>query len=192
MKKVPRSEMVSLIGLGISITPFRNFDIPNFITSVIFNTPFYLGMYSIFLIVLSIISLMHIFTLHYIIIEGKSIGKALFASRKLMKRHWKSFIKDYIWASIKLALLYFVVLTLSFVSLFLCGEYIEAVAYKEFFEIFIILIMLEMITYFAFLTIPILVSVVTKFFYKYNRKDGIEVKSCFDRDVIFTNTKKAE
>ena len=179
-----------LMGLGISITPFRNFEIPNFITSVIFNTPLYLGMYSFFLIVLTIISLMHIFSLHYIIIEGRSIGKALFASRKLMKRHWKSFIKDYIWTAIKLALLYFAVFTLSFVLLFLCGEYIESVAYKEFFEIFIILIMLEMITYFVFLTIPVLVSVVTKLFYKYNRIDGIEVKSCFDKDVIFAYTKK--
>ena len=74
----------------------EDFQIPKFITEVIFNNRLYsVVYYSIFLFFL-FVSLKYIFLFHYILILGDKIGEGLKNASKLMKKHWKEFIIDFL------------------------------------------------------------------------------------------------
>ncbi len=85
-----------IIGLGIKMTPLKNFKIPNFISYVIFTTPLYRILYTIAFITLVIISMVYIFTVHFLLIEKEKPLVALRHSRKLMKKYWRRFLVEYL------------------------------------------------------------------------------------------------
>lgn len=161
-----------IINIGISLTPFKELKIPNFVESVIMDTPKYLAIYSVLLIVLSIVSLVYVFTLHYMIIGGKSIGEALKCSRNLIKRYWKRFLWDSISAYIKpIAGLGLILIVLTCISVYTYYSISDGIV-RDFSSILSILTVSEIIGYVAFISIPYSVGILTELFYKYNLDSG--------------------
>lgn len=184
--------VLPLVGMGISIGPFKNFQIPNFITSVIFNTPLYLGIYTIAILALTVISIVYIFTLHYVVIMQNNIRDALKNSRLLMMKHWKSFIKDYILSVIKLFFISVLLIVIILLMLLIIGSLFKMTSiYRNTWSIFSLLTVSELMTYILFIAIPILVSIITKLFYKYNEKDGFDIRLSFkNKAVVLTDEEK--
>ncbi len=168
--------VLPLLELGINISPMENFKIPNFVTSVIFNKPLYSVSYSLVLLILFILSLIYIFTIHFMLFENKKGLKALKSSRILLKKHWKEFIKDYILHLLKkmltllasLVVAFILIVLYSFISLLYTNENVLMIK--------LLFIFYELSAVFVFLSVPIAISILTKLFYKYNEKDGTPVK----------------
>lgn len=177
--------ILPLVGLGFSLTPFKNFQIPNFITSVIFNTPLYLTLYSIGMIIFTVVTIIYVFTIHYVVIEQEKIGPAMKNSRMLMKKHWLFFIKDYITALLKLALVLAAIGGVILLIFFIVGIYGRfGILGTRVWTIFTMVTMWEFVTYVIFITIPVLTNVVTNLFYKYNEQDGNPVTLKFKTSAL--------
>lgn len=82
-----------LIGLGITISPMKDFQIPNFITSVIYANPLYLTLYSLVLIFLTYLSYRFILTFHYMLIMGKPTKESFKSSVSINEKIWFFFLK---------------------------------------------------------------------------------------------------
>lgn len=173
--------VLPLIGFGVSMGPLKNFKIPNFITSVIFSNPLYNTLYISLLVVLALISLIYVFTLHFILLDGQGLIQSMGSSRKLIFKYWKSFIKDYF-----LKILQVVIICLGLIlglSLILIGlSYLLSFVYTNI-NVSLILLLLslgELVSFFAFLSVPIIISILTKLFYKYNHLEGKVVEGGLD------------
>ncbi|MDO5719055.1 MAG: glycerophosphoryl diester phosphodiesterase membrane domain-containing protein [Tissierellia bacterium] len=165
--------IVPLVSIGVTVSSMQNFQIPNFITSVIFSNPLYKFLYIGLMILLAFVTIFYIFVFHYVLISKDTVKDALKKSSALMKNHWKNFIKDMILkgailgaiiAGIIFGLLYIMV-----VPAYLLPSSVET---SRFFTLFTILIIVEFISFLAFMAVPIVVSKLTTLFYKYNEEDG--------------------
>ncbi len=177
--------ILPLLEIGITMGPLANFKIPNFISSVIFNNTLYNTLYILSIIVLTIISILYIFTIHFILIDKKSMREALKSSKTLIIKNWKNFIFNYVFKMIKiffifsLFLLCIIAITLLF-SLLL--SYINIS--NNVIIILILLSIFESFSFFAFLSVPIAISILTQLFYKYNITDGHIVKLNFQNKTL--------
>ncbi len=162
-----------LIGLGIKMGPLKNFKIPNFITSVIWNNTLYSILYATALTGLFILTFFYIFSLHFILLDGEKPLDAFKKSRKLMKKYWKSFIKEYLTKFIK-----FLFVSMIIILIFALIIGIVYIVFSKFIinnNVAIILLVfsiLEITGIIGLLTIPISISYVTQLFYKFNKDDG--------------------
>ncbi|VWL85006.1 glycerophosphodiester phosphodiesterase family protein [Oceanivirga miroungae] len=162
-----------LIGLEIKLGPLEEFKIPNFITSVIFGNTLYLSIYIISLLLLFIIAITYSLTIHFILIDGQDIKKALKSSRLFMKKYWKTFIKDYIIKIIKLTIKSGIA-----ILVFVLIAYIFDIVFSRFYTndnvsfIMLLLALSEIIGYIAFLAVPLAISHLTELFYEYHKKEG--------------------
>lgn len=166
-----------IIGLGITVSPMQQFQIPNFITSVIYANPLYLTCYSLALLVFTYISYRFIFVFHYILIQGKKVREALKSSAALTKTHGRRFLKDLVVASIKKILLPYLPLAIA-VGL-LCLILLQLVDNPHgvrFLLMFTLLSLTQITTFVAFIVTPLLISIITHLFYRYNEERGNEVK----------------
>lgn len=173
--------VVPLVGIGIGVSVTGNFKIPNFITSVIFNNHLYFAAYIMALLALTIITLIYIFFFHYLIIDRQSIRNSLKKSARLMKNHWKEFIKEFF---IKLGLVYvgIIALVIVVISLLYSVE-IESILLNRIYSIFVAISFAEALGYLALMTVPVVCHKLTTLFYKFNEEDGYKV--CFDSDMRF-------
>ena len=138
------------------------FQILNFIISVIYNTPLYRILYLFVISVLLLITFFYIFSLHFVIIRGDGIKAALRNSKQLMVRHWPSFLKDFVlWSFI----LFFIVSILIFGLSYLLLIVSERIQYNIFYYrafIFIIMLFIAQILSIAFLlTTPVIIHRLT-------------------------------
>ena len=98
--------VVPLAGIGLAISPMEDFQIPKFITSVIFGNRIYTIIYYTIIAGSLFVSLRYIFLFHYILILGNRIGEGLRNASNLMKKHWKEFLIDFLLQIIIMTLLY--------------------------------------------------------------------------------------
>ncbi len=168
--------ILPLFEIGFNISPLKNFKIPNFITSVIFTNPIYSIAYSIVLLILLILSVIYIFTVHFMLFNNKKGFKAFKNSRLLLKKHWKEFIKDYILKLIKSMFILFFTLLLVFILVLLYSFISQLYTSQNVLILKIIFTFYELSAVFIFLSVPIAISLLTNLFYKYNEKDGNSVK----------------
>lgn len=167
--------VVPLVGLGLSVSVMKNFKIPNFIMDVIFNNNLYFSIYITAILILTILTFMHIFFFHYLIIENQTVGKSLKKSFILMKKHWKEFIKEFF---IKRGLLYIGFIAISVATIFIMLYFTQKltdVSIRRFSSIFIVLNVAELFWYTGLMIIPILSYTLTDLFYKFNEKDGNKI-----------------
>lgn len=170
--------VLPLLGLGIAITPTQDLQIPNFITEVIYDNPFYFGLYLVALLGLLIMGVRHIFTLHFMIIIGQDIPTALDSSAKLLQgRKWQFFkdlvIKGVLKTIVRLALV-FAVSGLVLVSIFFLG--VSGTTGVRFLTAMALLILVEIASLIALLATPLVISLLTTLFYKYNQLDGRTIR----------------
>lgn len=174
------SVLVPLIGLGITISPMKNFQIPNFITSVIFANKVYLSIYIIILLVIFIISLRYIFIFHYMLIAGYNIKTSATSASNLIMNNKKAFFNKVVLRILKITLSFlFVIVLLISISVLFKNRYVN---------IFGILTATQIISSLSLLFIPIVISILTDFVYEYgNIKLNIEIKKQYKfKDGIFT------
>ncbi|MDO5726046.1 MAG: glycerophosphoryl diester phosphodiesterase membrane domain-containing protein [Tissierellia bacterium] len=187
--------IIPLVSIGFTITPMKNFQIPNFITSVIFNNSLYKFLYIALMLFLSIITYIHIFTFHYILILNKDVKTALKQSRLLMKKHWMQFAKDALLNFLIMAAIAIAIIVALFYST-VAPAYIlpKSLELSRFLTLFTLLTIFELISFLTFMTVPIIVTKLTELFYKYNAEDNIiveyEMQNRYSRvDKAFTKIK---
>ncbi|HFU4025857.1 TPA: glycerophosphodiester phosphodiesterase family protein [Streptococcus suis] len=163
-----------LLGLGVTIGPMRQFQIPNFITSVIYATPIYLSLYLAVLLVLTYISYRFVFTFHYILVDGQGIRQALASSLALTKKQRWGLIKRLVGIFLKNGLLYFVPLVIALIVLlvFVLVSQAEHTNQSRLYLLFILLAVLDIINFLTFLFPPMMIYLVTDAFYDCEEAEG--------------------
>ena len=163
-----------LLGLGVTIGPMRQFQIPNFITSVIYANPLYLTLYAGVLLVLTYLSYRFLFTFHYVLVEGQGIRQALTSSLALTKKQGRALIKRLIGIFVKNGLLYFVPLFIALIALlvFVLVSQAEQTNQSRLYLLFILLAVLEIVSFLTFLFPPMIIYRVTDAFYDYEEAEG--------------------
>lgn len=86
--------LAPILGVGVSVSLTNRLYIPTFISSVIDSTPLYNALYSVFALAFTIIGLANIFVLHSVALDRLSVKEAQAQSRKLMKKHWRNYLKQ--------------------------------------------------------------------------------------------------
>ncbi len=183
--------ILPLLRVGISLSPLKNFKIPNFITSVIFDSPLYSTLYVLLFLTLFIVSLIHIFSVHFILLENLSPRQGLRKSRQLMKKYWKRFVRDY-FTKLFQVVFHFAI----FAAIFMAFVFIIDLAFGQMIKnenigaIVMMLFVLEIIGFFTFLLIPVAIRILTKLFYQYNQAEGRTVKINLTNSVKETGSEK--
>lgn len=168
--------IIPLVGIGLTISATEDFQIPNFITDVIFNNALYTTLYILLLTVLAVVSLVYIFTFHYIILLEKTTRESLKLARLLMKKHWRKFIKDFLLLFLFYSLLASIVTGILFSAFFLMTELLTIpLALKRMSIAFFLLLSAEFFSFLTLLTVPLITSRLTTLFYRYNENDGIQI-----------------
>ena len=86
--------LAPILGVGVSVSLTKGLYIPTFISSVINATPLYNILYSVFALVFTFIGLANIFVLHSVALDRLSVKEAQAQSKRLMKKHWKNYLKE--------------------------------------------------------------------------------------------------
>ncbi len=165
-----------LLGLTMSLGPLKNFAIPNFISSVIYNTPLYMAIYAIALGLLALLSMLHIFTLHFVLIEQERVGVALKSSRQFIRRHLRGLLKDAVIMGLRIlgiVLAIFVLVSLLMLIIALVAR--GFIAHTDVLVIFVSFGLLELGALFAFMSLPITVQVLTALYYRYRAVEGVQL-----------------
>lgn len=164
--------VVPLVGFGFGISVTENFKIPNFITDVIYKNNLYLFAYITLISILAILTFIYIFFFNYLIISEETVKMSLLKSYRLMKKHWKSFIKEIF---IKNIIWIFIILFVLLATLIICFwgiEKTEDILFIRAYTIFTSLTILEISSYIVIMFIPISCYTITYLFYKFNQLDG--------------------
>lgn len=177
--------MIPLVGVGLSVSVMKNFKIPNFITDVIFKNPLYFSGYVGLMIILTIITILHIFFFHYLIIDERGIGEALSKSAALMRKHWKVFIKEFFLKSLLRIFLLTTLLMVALIGIFIYAQRIEEIIPRRFFSLFVLLLVSEILALIGVMTVPLITYRLTDLFYRFNQEDGYDV--CLKMNVYATD-----
>lgn len=175
--------IVPLVGIGFTIGPMSNFQIPNFITDVIFKNTLYKSAYVGLLVLLGALSALHTFVFHYMLLLNQEAGLALKNARGLMLRHWKAFIKDFLGVFFTLILVGFFIFLGLIVGMAFASEALRENLFASRFVLLLgILVLSEFLGFVALVSVPVMIERLTKLFYRYNEKDGTIVKTDFKVD----------
>ncbi len=168
--------VVPLVGVGITIKPMENFEIPNFIKDVIFKNSLYRNLYYLLILFLSVVSTAHIFLFHYVLLMGQSVEQGLKSARSLMKKHWKSFLVEF-FLKIFAVLMLLIVALIAVVIVFglLQSEVPESLIDSRAWTILGMMYVSEIIAFSALMFVPMIANQLTKLFYRYNETDGTPV-----------------
>ena len=173
--------VIPIVGIGFTVSSMRDFQIPNFITNVIFNNSFFTFIYFTLICFLTVISIRYIFLFHYMVLLKSSVKEGLKKSSSLMKRYWKSFFKDFIFRVILIGIvLTALLIILTFTFIFSADIFTKTVVQRRVWTVFGMLLISEVITFLTFMTIPLISLKLTELFYNYNEKDGNLIKMSID------------
>lgn len=168
--------VVPLVSVGFSISATKNFKIPNFIIDVIYKNHLYFGLYLSSLVFLFIISFIHLYTFHFILIKGNNILPALKNARKFMLKNLKSFILYFLKTVLYIYIPIIIVLGILLIVIYFPLVFVESKFASRFILFFSSITFLEFVSYVTLLSLPITVSILTRFFYRYHKKINEEIK----------------
>lgn len=170
--------VIPLMGIGFGVSATSKFQIPNFITGVIFTNKLYTGLYVLAIIIFWIITLKYIFFFQYLLILNQHLMEALKNASNLMKKHWKGFIKGFILHLLGLTVVLMgSFLLLYFISFVLASLLPNDLTTTRIWTIFVSITMAEIMFYLTIMILPIVCSRLTYLFYKFNAADGIKVNT---------------
>lgn len=169
-----------IVGVGLSLSVTRNLKIPNFITSVIFDNNIYFAAYCAVMILLIVLTLVHIFFFHYLIIDNQTISNSLKKSAGLMKKHWLKFIKEFFIKSWLFYIIVFFLLISSSFFIYTYAQNIESVFFRRLWSIFMAMSIAELSAYLGVMTVPFICYKLTNLFYKFNEEDGYVIRLKMD------------
>ena len=169
--------IIPIVGVGFTITPMADFEIPNFIKDVIFKNRLYSILYYLLIIALSMVSILYVFVFHYILLLDFEIWEGLKNAGRLMRKHWRSFLVDFALYFLLRAVVVFLVIVSIFVLLAISS--IRMSNNIGLFRLLTILGMLfvsEIISFMLFMAVPFAANRLTLLFYRYNLNDGNPVE----------------
>lgn len=185
--------VIPLIGIGFTITPMQGFEIPNFITDVIFKNQFYSILYFSITIFLIIISFLHLFTFHYILICNQQVLEGIKNARLLMKKYWKSFLYDFVFILILVSAIIFILFVGVMVMLILKSHQIsDDLFVSRALMIWGMFSIVELLSVLMLLALPVIIDRLTVLFYQYNLRSGnlIAIKETYNyqnNNIAFSN-----
>ncbi|MEL3913179.1 glycerophosphoryl diester phosphodiesterase membrane domain-containing protein [Treponema pedis] len=162
-----------IIGLGITVSPMKSFQIPNFIISVIYGNGLYFSIYIAVILFFIYLSFRSVFSFHFIILYGYTVKKGIKSSWGLTKKYKKEFLKDFFFRYLKPAVFILIFFAVSIILLYSLTVF--EFAAKEWVRILLLFLLLntaELGIFILFLFIPIIIFRITELFYKYNKKEG--------------------
>lgn len=162
-----------LIGVSFTISPMKEFQIPNFIMDVVYKTPLYFALYLTVLIVFTYVSIKYCFVFHFVLLLDEKIPRALKRSKNLMKLNFFSFIKDFLGKTMGLFLLIFLAISLVSVGLLYGIEiFVQDVFGQRFSYLFVFLLLSEVLAFMGFMFVPIVSDRLTALFFAILKKQG--------------------
>lgn len=171
------SLILPLVGVGITISPMQTFQIPHFITSVIYSNSFYLSLYVFILVIFLTISYLFIFSFHNVLILNYDIKSALKYSFKLSTKYWKEFLNEIIFKELKKVGLLICVFIVNLIIIYLFG--MLHMLYNDtkylFISIFFVFVLFELSAYVTLIIVPVIILKITQLFYKLNKLEGKEI-----------------
>ncbi len=172
--------IVPLTGIGFTINLLKQFEIPNFITDVIFNNTFYTSIYIGLLIILFVVSIIHCFIFHYILILKNDIVQSLKKSRILFLKYYKSLIFEIIKSIfVNVGLFILIGSFILVLTCIICRAFNILTLTKEYL-ILITMFLSEYLFLIAFMSMPIFSYILTNVFYRYNKNEG----NIFENEIV--------
>lgn len=86
--------LAPLVGVGFSIGLTRDFYVPHFIMGVVESTPAYAIAYEALILMMLVIGILHLFTIHGVLLDGLSPTEARRRSRHMMRTDTRSLLKS--------------------------------------------------------------------------------------------------
>ena len=163
-----------IVGVGFSIGLTEGLKIPNFITSVIHDTPLYNVLYTVTVIVLAAVGFVYIFTLHGILLNNLKVRKAEAQSFSIIRHNLFSFLWQnitftlFVAIPIIIAAVLFILLPLAVISLLTLPEFLS-----RFLMLFVMLFGLCVSGAASLLASPFLTLKITQLYYKYTAPEKI-------------------
>ena len=170
--------LAPILGFGISISLTENLYIPTFITSVIETTPLYNTLYTIAIIVFTLIGFANLFSLHGILLEDLPVKGSLSQSRTLMKKNWKSYIRH----NLSYLLLFGLIMVLLAVLLLVLPLMLLPLVIKTegMYRGMVLAMCLNAAAVFAFagvMAVPVYLMRITELYYRYKENPDISYEA---------------
>ena len=173
------------IGFFMTLSVTRRFYIPNFITSVVYNTPLYLTLYVIVVIVLLLMGLRYIFLVPFVVLDGKTPKEAMKLSHEMIRKRWIRFYFHMTSLSTKIA-----ILSLGVTGLITALPFAAQMAFNldpsivRFLNVFCYMIGAVLGYVITFMEVPAMTIELTRLFLSY--RDGKPVYLARKRDHVVT------
>ena len=79
-----------ILGFGVSLSLTKGFYVPTFISSVINDTPVFVVLFVLLMVVFLSVGIANLFILHGVVLDGLTVKEASAQSKKLMRENWKA------------------------------------------------------------------------------------------------------
>ena len=83
-----------ILGFGVSLSLTKGFYVPTFISSVINDTPIFVVLFVILMVVFLSVGIANLYILHGVVLDGLTVKEASAQSKKLMRENWKDYLKQ--------------------------------------------------------------------------------------------------
>ena len=83
-----------ILGMGVSLSMTKGFYIPTFISSVINDTPIFVILFTLLMVVFLSVGIANLFIIHAVVLDGLTVKEASARSKKLMAKNWKDYLKQ--------------------------------------------------------------------------------------------------
>ncbi len=176
-----------ILGFGVSLTMTKGLYIPTFISSVIADTPLYLVLVSLLVLVLLSVGVANLFLLHGVVLDGLPVGEAGAQSRKLIRANWKDYLKQnlllilVILVLLAAIVLIFLVLPLALIQLLPLSTGVRRALTVYFLTSGVLLSMVAELW-----ALPLYLMKMTQLFYRYKKEDEIPFHLKKDRNHKLT------
>lgn len=81
--------VVPVIGVGFTVSPVKNFQIPNFIMDVVYHNTLYSGLYIVLVLAIILINIRYLFFFQFFLLEDCTVRGALKKSAAFMGTYWR-------------------------------------------------------------------------------------------------------
>lgn len=169
------SLLTPLIGVGLTVSLTRSLEIPDFITSVIYDTPLYLVGYFALMLFLTITAVRYLFTFHEIVLEHEKPADAMRHARQMMREHWKNFLPHFLLFSLLVVLFSLLVLILLYIGAYGVPRLFPGTEVRSFTAVFFGLCVCGVLYLLTILSQPLEILEMSRYFRMYQRGTRVYV-----------------
>lgn len=177
--------IVPLVSVGLKTSLFKGLKIPNFITSVIYETPIYALCYIVLIIIFAVIGFFLILSFHFMHLYNQSSKNAIKSSISTVWKNKFSILGTLVLFNIILFLVIFVSFNfIYFVINLIDSKIINDVVLSRFVMMFIVITFSELINLWIFLTAPLQIHIITGKFYTLTQNADVYNKYDYSKYLV--------